>query len=155
MRIRLICLATGVMISVMSAPTADAGGFFKKLFGCKEEPTCCEPEPVCCPEPEPVCCPEPEPAPVCCEPAPEPEPCCPEPEPVVEPACCEPAPAPEPEPCCASTAVGVTDVASTAGLPAGAVIISTRILSPQEVAALSAPKPTQLVSVTPLARATR
>lgn len=144
MRIRLMCLAMGVVVSVMSAPTADAGGFFKKLFGCcKEEPTCCEPEPACCPEPEPepVCC-EPEPEPVMCCPEPEPEPvCCPEPEPVM---CCEPEPAPEP--CCASTMSGVSDIASTAGLPAGAVIVSTRVVSSEEIAAKSASQATQLVS---------
>lgn len=146
MRIRLMCLVMGVVVSVISAPTAEAGGFFKKLFGCcKEEPTCCEPEPVCCPEPEPepVCC-EPEPEPVCCpEPEPEPVMCC-EPEPAPEPTCCEPEP--EPAPCCASTISGVSDIASTVGLPAGAVIISTRVVSPEEIAAKSASRATQLVS---------
>lgn len=161
MRIRSMGVALGLAVSMMATPSAEAGGFLKKLFGCcKPEPVCCEPEPVCC-EPEPVCCePEPvccEPEPVCCEPAPEPV-CCPEPEPVVccpepepTPVCCEPEPAPTPEPCCVSTSVGVSDVALTAGLPAGAVIVSTRVVSAEEMVrseATSEARMIQLVATT-------
>jgi hypothetical protein len=105
MRTRFCTLViAAIVMSLVTAPSAEAGGLLKKLFG--KKCGCAEPEPTCCcPAPEPEC---PEPEPTCCCPAPEPtcpepEPCCPAPEPACpapEPACC---PAPEPPACCGAT----------------------------------------------------